>query len=269
MTFRLGIISKALLALALRAFFLLHILSPHGILQAMAAGSDSELTNECHQSLTSSLPSDTNTSPELGLYRYPLQDKRVFVCLKLTSIRRDNATPTGPGQWLMQLEVIDKRAGTRPFCLPDHEGKTWALAFKEDNGDTKLTCSRRAYAKCIRMGYVPWITYKGVSQTPYHKACTMLLRADYLGDGSSNTSAGISVDISDELGILTPSPLALFEGGWDEQGAVCIREWRLPQPQNKKYSSMAASLRRGYGEIACDHEKAKKQGAILFNRKHQ
>jgi hypothetical protein len=267
MIFSLGIISKALLALALRAFFLAYVLSAHGIVQVVAAGSNRELTEECAKSLPSSLPSDINTPPEPGLYRYPLQDKRNFLCLKLADVRRDKATPTGPGQWLMHLEIIDKSGDSRPFCLPDREGKTWALAYKEGNGDTKLTCSKGAYAKCLRMGYVPWITYRSVSLARYHKACTMLIRADYLGDGSSHTTAGVSVDISDDLGISTPSPLAVFEGGWDEKGAVCMREWRLPQPQNKKYSSIAASLRGGYGTIACDHENAKKQGAILFSGK--
>lgn len=183
-------------------------------------------------------------------------------------MQRDKSTPTGPGQWLMQLEVISKSGNASPFCLPDNEGKILALAYKEEKGETKLTCTRGAYAKCIRLGYVPWIKYRGISLAPYHKACTMLIRADYLGDGSTHTISGIDIDISDELGILKPSPDALFEGGWDQHGAVCIREWRLPPSKDNQNIPTASRLRGGYGEIACDYYKAKRRGAILFSGKY-
>lgn len=232
-----------------------------------AAPLDLLLNYKCQKRIESRWLTDGKHAPELGLYLYEINNGS-SACLKLSRVHRDKSTSTGAGLWLMQFAVISKNGITHPFCLPDNKDETWALAYKEENGNTRLTCSRGAYAKCMRLGYVPWVKYREISLAPYHKACTMLIRADYLGDGSSHTIAGLEIDISDDLGILKPSSQAIFEGGWDQHGAVCIRKWRLPHSKDNQLASIATRLRGGYGDASCTLNSAKKRGAFLFSGKY-
>lgn len=248
--------------------FLIYFLIGHDVNQAAAEPPALLLNNKCQKTIDSSWLINPKHAPKPGLYIYEA-DKGSSFCLKLSRVDRELSTTTGAEQWLMQFAVIGTNGITRPFCLPDNKDETWALAYRGENGDTRLTCSSGAYAKCMRLGYIPWIKYRETSLAPYHKACTMLVRADYLGDGSSHTIAGIDIDISDDLGILKPSPQVMFEGGWDQHGAICIRKWRLPHSKDNQLISIAARLRGGYGESSCSLNSAKERGAILFSGKYR
>jgi hypothetical protein len=252
-----------------RAFFVLFVfLQSGGPPHRPALGrEESSARNPCQQDLELIWKKDEIIPPSAGFFAYRSQNNDHSVCLNLVQVLRDAASPSGPGQWLMRFEVVKNNGQRLPLCLPDRGGNNWALAYREGEGATQLTCSRGAYAKCLRLGYLPWRSFKTVSLAPYHQACVFVMRADYLGDGSSHTSDGVAVDISDDLGLLTPSPHALFEGGWDQQGAVCIRDWRLPWTAKPNAASIAFKLRGGFGNKTCSHETAKKKGAIVFSGK--
>jgi hypothetical protein len=266
MSLGLRLTKQTLAAVTARVFFI-YFLAGHDVHQAAAEPTGLLVNHKCQKRIESSWLIDGKHAPQLGLYIYEAENGR-SLCLKLSRVDRDRSTATGAEHWLMQFAVIGKNGMTRPFCLPDNKGETWALAYREENGKTRLTCSSGAYAKCLRLGYIPWLRYKETSLAPYHKACTTLIRADYLGDGSSHTVPGIAIDISDDLGILKPSSQVMFEGGWDQHGAVCIRKWRLPHSKDDQLISIASRLRGGYGEASCNLNSAKKRGAILFSGKY-
>lgn len=266
MSFGFRLTTKILAGVAARVF-LIYFLAEHDVDQVAASPLGLFENKKWKKTIESSWLTNGKHAPKLGLYIYD-GNNGSSACLKLSRVHRDKPTATGAGQWLMQFVVISKSGITRPFCLPDNKGETWALAYREENGKTRLTCSSGAYAECIRLGYIPWAKYRETSLAPFHKACTMLIRADYLGDGSSHTIAGIDIDISDDLGILKPSSQVMFEGGWDQHGAVCIRKWRLPRSKDNQLSSIALRLRGGYGEASCSFDSAKKRGAILFSEKY-
>jgi hypothetical protein len=103
-------------------------------------------------------------------------------------------------------------------------------------------CEGHVLAKCVQMGYKPWVSgmicdetapdrpCEPASLAPLHQACTRLLRADYCGDGTSYTADGTLVNAYDGLGIRYDSEDWLFEAEWDADGARCAVTERLSPP---------------------------------------
>ncbi len=261
--------APALTATVVRAFFVFILCA-----QARALPSGQSLgraepssRNTCQHELPLIWKQDDIIPPKPGLFTYRSQNNARPLCLNLLKVKRDAASPSGPGLWLMQVDIVKNDGQTIPFCLPDSTGSSWALAYKEGQETPQLTCTGGAYGKCLRLGYHPWRRFKSVSLAPYHKACINLMRADYLGDGSSHTTPGVAIDISDDLSLLTPSPDSIFEGGWDQRGAVCLRAWRLSGKARVAAASIAAQLRGGFGDKNCSLETARERGALLFSGK--
>src|SRR5262249_17580567 len=97
-------------------------------------------------------------------------------------------------------------------------------------------CEGYALAKCVEFGYAPWRSVSECkapgscaarSLSPFHEACTRLLRADYCGDGTSATRDDTLVDVWDRFGIQNDDQPSWAPGaGWSADGAVCIDQTR-------------------------------------------
>jgi ADYC domain len=87
-----------------------------------------------------------------------------------------------------------------------------------------FSCRGFALAKCVELGYKPWLTVNGTSLRNFHESCTRMLRADYCGDGTPHTFNGWELDVFDSLSIETPTPgLGWdFEAHWTGSGAPCM-----------------------------------------------
>lgn len=135
----------------------------------------------------------------------------------------------------------------QPACPVDLDGRRAAIplaATWDEHGDridsTSLFtfgCTTGVIAKCYRWGYRPWVTGYG-DLAAMHWSCTRLARADYCGNGVSNTQDGTWVNVWDTLpapgpiqqhggGLLQLPPLGMvFEAGWNTHGAVCLSHAR-------------------------------------------
>jgi hypothetical protein len=126
----------------------------------------------------------------------------------------------------------------QPLCRPGPDGRARLLAIENapsQTGDSEpglpvsFGCTAGAKGKCIMRGYRPWATSAaGVPLAPYFEACIRMMRADYCGDGQSNTVEGVRIESWDNLGIQTATPSLPLESAWSATGAVCIARTRVP-----------------------------------------
>lgn len=124
----------------------------------------------------------------------------------------------------------------QPYCLPDADGRSaaipvhgsWSAAGDFEPGAEGITfaCTSGAIGKCIRFGYKPWKSLRGIPLQPYHAACMHMVRADYCGDGRPHTVDGTWIDIWDGLGIQTREERdghpEVFEAAWSPSGAAYL-----------------------------------------------
>ena len=82
-------------------------------------------------------------------------------------------------------------------------------------------CRHYAAAKCVELGYRPWVTSPQELDS-YFQTCTRVLRADYCGDGTSYTVDGTLIDIYDQLGVQSDTETWLGEAEWGPKGALCM-----------------------------------------------
>jgi hypothetical protein len=160
---------------------------------------------------------------------------------ELRQFRIDSAAPDPRDRdgdvWLYGVSVLEPGATTwRPYCLPDPDGRSaaipvrgsWNARGQPEPGAETITfaCTSGAIGKCIRFGYKPWKTERGVSLAPYHAACMYMVRADYCGDGRAHTVDGTWIDIWDHLGIQRREQRAghpeVFEAAWGPSGAAYL-----------------------------------------------
>jgi hypothetical protein len=108
-------------------------------------------------------------------------------------------------------------------------------AHRDGQGKFTFACQNGAIAKCASWGYKPWASKDGQSLAPLHQACTRMARADYCGDGRSNTRQDSPIDMYDDLRILTRTTEATagwaparasFEAAWTTDGAACLSRTR-------------------------------------------
>jgi len=119
------------------------------------------------------------------------------------------------------------------YCRPDVEGRSAAIPVQGSwsakgelepaSGLITFACTGGAIGKCIRFGYKPWKTLKGIPLAPYHAACVRMVRADYCGDGKSHTLDGTWIDVWDGIGIQKRDEPdqrpEVFEAAWSPAGA--------------------------------------------------
>jgi hypothetical protein len=151
------------------------------------------------------------------------------------------------------------REGWAPLCGVDDAGiphlavplnGVWDLragvpgggSWSDDPGTFTMACDGFVLSKCVAMGYPPWAEGRICSDSrpgrsgcvkttlaAHHQACSRMLRADYCGDGSSNTLDGTWVNAYDGIGIRVDSEDWSIEAEWTPDGARCIDLVRTPQ----------------------------------------
>jgi hypothetical protein len=136
--------------------------------------------------------------------------------------------------YLYTIFYLDQADSTwKNLCEPDLNGIAKAIPLAvywgtQKGGHSPMTfaCTVGVLAKCIRWGYSPWKTFRGVSLQRYHQACTRMARADYCGNGASHTRDGTHINVYDDLGIQHRTEEMVFEAAWDENGATYINHPR-------------------------------------------
>jgi hypothetical protein len=118
-------------------------------------------------------------------------------------------------------------------------------------------CEGAAIAKCVRFGYKPWASVKGVSLAEHHQACTRLVRADYCGDGTSYTVDGQWVNLYDAAGVQEDTEHWLSEAEWDADGARCFS----PHTRARRQVQCA----EGRKMAVCGSRQAFRHGALLMS----
>jgi hypothetical protein len=198
-----------------------------------------------------------------------------------TARMRIDAVFDGRGEPSLRRHLISvQQADGRwtPLCSPASDNSRWAfplsgqslpdgtLAVTSKNS-FEIACSSGAQGKCLRLGYLPWMTLpRGLSALRAFNACVRMVRADYAGGGVAMTHDGFLIGVSDVVGVNPAKRTMLsFEAGWDENGAVCIRHLRVKDLATPR--QIAASSIRLTGRIGrdCTPEKAIALGAILLS----
>jgi hypothetical protein len=152
-----------------------------------------------------------------------------------TTLRIDEAlqgTGANIDVWSYRLSI--SAAGTwRPLCIDpagnpifaDSVPGSWNLAqgapgggsYHPETAEFTLACRGSAIAKCVELGYKPWIGHGSELA-----ACVRALRADYCGDGTPYTVNGTLVNIYDGAGIQSDGAEWDPEAEWTPNGASCI-----------------------------------------------
>ena len=132
-------------------------------------------------------------------------------------------------------------------------------------GVFEIVCTSGARGKCVRFGYLPWIS---AAMRNIYDACVRMVRADYCGDGAGTTCDGMRIDLDDDRGIQQSdsNPTQEFEAGWTVAGAVCVRHVRVKE--NTSLEGLAVSCPRLRDRLGatCTEERARALGATLFVR---
>jgi len=161
------------------------------------------------------------------------------------------------------------------ICEPDPDGRRLAfpvpgsfspdMRYTPSPGRFFITCTGGAEGKCIRFGYRPSETAPdGASLAAHFQACVRLVRADYCGDGAGHTRDGTLIDLYDRIGVQRPEPgnALAFEAAFNADGAVCVRQTRLPDVLS--LDQLRAQCPRLAGRLGADC--SENAPALLFVR---
>ena len=105
--------------------------------------------------------------------------------------------------------------------------------FTASSASFTFGCRGAAIAKCVELGYKPWLTIAGVGLGNHMVACTRLLRADFCGDGATYTVDGTEVDLYDGLGVQSDTQSWNAEAEWTQDGARCVAPGTPSRVQQK------------------------------------
>lgn len=125
--------------------------------------------------------------------------------------------------------------------------------------DHMITLAARTYvlAKCVELGYKPWVSGP-TNSDKLHRSCVRMLRADYCGDGNTWTQDGTLLNVYDRAAIQvreTAQPYPgdatkdwVFEAAWGPSGAVCVASHRI---QSLTPMCGAQTVEERYADPAC------------------
>lgn len=107
-----------------------------------------------------------------------------------------------------------------------------------------------ATAKCVDMGYWPWL---GTQHDLAHQACVRMVRADYCGDGRSWTEDGTVIDVEDDIveqrfGLYDPRDGGeewVLEATWGPDGATCVERFRYEDRHPRLETSLHDEVKMG------------------------
>lgn len=183
---------------------------------------------------------------------------------------------------LHRAVMLDSSGADVEACEPDPHGERWMFPVRgqwdadgrrvSDAGFT-LTCSAGAQGKCVRFGYKPWtVLPDGTDLADYHRACVLLVRADYCGDHPT-TRNGMAIDIYDRLGIQRRAESAddmSFKAAWGSEHALCVTHTRVPDNMTlDRLRQTCPWLLDRLGSVACTETEARSGRlgtALMFNR---
>lgn len=173
--------------------------------------------------------------------------------IRIDSVEEDKSA-AGGALLLYRLSIHSsdgKEMG--PFCSTDPQGRNTGFPMPDGSGGFTFTCTSGAEGKCIRMGYRPWDSQKGLPMQDLHRACVHMLRADYGGDDRPTTRNGTSVDIFDRFGIQRSEKAQgmLFEAAWGPDGAACVAHPRIAQ--NITLEQIAENYPRLAGKLGAEN----------------
>jgi hypothetical protein len=195
--------------------------------------------------------------------------------LRIDAVERDPETGQAP-VWLHSFSTETADGSRRPVCDPGPDGRLqgFPLAGRPradgamepaEPGIFEIVCTSGARGKCVRFGYLPWIS---AAMRDIYNACVRMVRADYCGDGEGTTRDGMRIDLYDDRGIqqADSDPAQEFEAGWTEAGAVCVHHVRVKE--NIALERLATSCPRLRDRLGptCTEERARALGATLFVR---
>jgi len=202
------------------------------------------------------------------------------IALRIDAVQEDRGAP---GLFLYEM-LAQAASGTGEWsniCEADKDGGRWAIPlagsmtddgrFEPDSRKLTLTCTSGVVGKCLRAGYRFWNAGGSVNNEALQRfqACTRLYRADYCGDGRGWTRDGTLIDVYDDAGVQSPEPVSAlaFEAGWSPAGAVCVHHTRVPE--NIVLDELLRRCPRlavAPSGQACTEDRARRDGAILFNK---
>lgn len=139
-----------------------------------------------------------------------------------------------PGAW--NLTVAPGGGGKRADSAPGSSEVTFA-------------CQGSAIAKCVTLlGYRPWTS---PALDGLHQACVRAVRADYCGNGQSNTRADEQVNFYDSAGVQKDGAEWPLEAEWAPEGARCVQSTRLKTAPADPRTKRAATDVRDYISKTC------------------
>jgi len=112
-----------------------------------------------------------------------------------------------------------------------------------DGGVMSFACRRASVAKCVELGYKPWL---GLGD--HQRACVRMLRADYCGDGTPYTVTGTPINLYDEAGVQLDTEAWPVDAEWGPDGALCFHHHRggvQPACHAEKYRASCGSFASG------------------------
>jgi hypothetical protein len=112
----------------------------------------------------------------------------------------------------------------RGVFVPGRWNMTTGAKTSTSKTDPTFACEGiGAIAKCVNMGYKPWISS---SHDKRHRSCVRMVRGDYCGTGVSYTSDGRQIDVEDGYGIQMKMPSSYkWDADWSENGVVAAGEY--------------------------------------------
>lgn len=135
----------------------------------------------------------------------------------------------------------------------NHEkiGKAHGGEWKNDKKQFSFACRGSSIAKCVEIGYKPWVEPKSrdgeivrrkkrdLDKENHLQACVRMLRADYCGDGVPWTVNGRRVEFWDTMQMYSEDMNWTFEAAWGPKGAECLATPRVA------FERMATKLEDG------------------------
>jgi ADYC domain len=195
------------------------------------------------------------------------------VDVRIASVEDD---PYAVGGRVLLHHFVVKAASGRPtdMCAPDAEGRSRGFPVPDGRGGFELTCTSGAIGKCVRWGYRPWEEQSsGAPLRALHQACTYMVRADYGGDGRTNTREGTMIDVCDRYGVrkCQKEVSLVFEAAWGPEGATCVARPRIAELASLEQLAVRyPRLESRLGVAACTENDAMRDpAALLFNRSRE
>jgi hypothetical protein len=195
--------------------------------------------------------------------------------LRIDAVERDREISQIP-VWLHSFSTEMADGSRQPLCDPGPDGRRqgFPLAGRAlsdgtmepaEPGVFEIVCTSGARGKCVRFGYLPWIS---AAMRDIYDACVRMVRADYCGDGEGTTRDGMRIDLYDDRGIQQSGsdPTQEFEAGWTAAGAVCVRHVRVKESTSLEGLAVSCPRLRDRLGATCTEERARALGATLFVR---